>query len=152
MLLWKYFIKLTVNYHYEITSIVRYTFQRPTCIYFYAILYPIISKQYTVCAYSTYKYIVQTPVFLIVDMRCPPDYVCAIEGSSIILKFSIEGFVYYSTFKQGPYSKNKLIFRNFTKKLDLHIFNVSYIDEGIYRYIMKEFVWVKLKVASKYLS
>ncbi|CAC5421334.1 unnamed protein product [Mytilus coruscus] len=75
------------------------------------------------------------------------EHVCAIEGSSSILSFIFEGPLYYSSIKDGPFlgSKSRRL-SNFTIRVDLHIYNVTSKDEGLYTCYMYDFGRVKLQV------
>ncbi|CAC5391385.1 unnamed protein product [Mytilus coruscus] len=81
------------------------------------------------------------------------EYACAIDGSLSILTFIIKGPVYYSTIKEGPYrGSQSQRFSNFTIHIDLHIYNVTPEDEGIYGCHMYDFGRVNLQVAKLWFS
>ncbi|VDI46712.1 Hypothetical predicted protein [Mytilus galloprovincialis] len=77
----------------------------------------------------------------ITNMSCPSratKEVCAKEGSSALLTFIIEDFIYHSPTKDLIYY-NQIgdAFRslgNFTLHVDFYIYNVTHEDEGFYRF------------------
>ncbi|CAC5385855.1 unnamed protein product [Mytilus coruscus] len=89
----------------------------------------------------------------ITNMSCPSratEQVCAIKGSSPLLKFKLEVSVYYNQIEERPLGRKHLILSNFTIHVDLHIYNVTPEDEGYYR--CNVFDWIKLEVYIKKLK
>lgn len=81
----------------------------------------------------------------------PIEYVCAIEGSSPILTFTIDVSVYHSIVDEDYYSiGNSLKVRDSTTDVHLQIYNVTLEDGGFFKCHLHElFGRVKLEVVSK---
>lgn len=112
-------------------------------------------SQLCIYAFEEPKHILNIVLYFLlfsnVDVSCIPQaigHVCATEGSSPVLTFTINSHVYHTRFtKKSHVVQQSRIFSNFTLQVDLYIYNVTPAHEG--NYTCGVFNLIEIRLASK---